>query len=221
MVSSTPAESSFITSFIEEDEQEHETSSQPSMSRSTHTFGGPVCSSGPCDTALTLILLCSLRDDITMTSQVCDSPILCVSATESSGSSSRCLSGSTGSDSGCVSSHLQEALQDDLSQHLSSQYISSVSTSTLDQSDYWSNHWSHDSVWLYPQKVAPVIGPASIVWVILPEPLHSEWTRHLDFFSIHIHKDGCCVSTSSGKNEAKYPEMRMTPFSVSVCGYQW
>ncbi|XP_037548258.1 rho guanine nucleotide exchange factor 40 [Nematolebias whitei] len=30
--------------------------------------------------------------------------------TESSGSSSRCLSGSTGSDSGCVSSHLQEAM---------------------------------------------------------------------------------------------------------------
>uniref|UniRef100_A0A3B3DYW7 Uncharacterized protein n=1 Tax=Oryzias melastigma TaxID=30732 RepID=A0A3B3DYW7_ORYME len=36
--------------------------------------------------------------------------ILVSAATESSSSSSRCLSGSTGSDSGCVSSHLQEAL---------------------------------------------------------------------------------------------------------------
>ncbi|XP_068596678.1 pleckstrin homology domain-containing family G member 4B [Brachionichthys hirsutus] len=55
------AGASFSTSLTEEDEQEHETSSQPSMT------------------------------------------------TESSDSSSRCLSGSTGSDSGCVSSHLQEA----------------------------------------------------------------------------------------------------------------
>ncbi|XP_039978884.1 puratrophin-1-like, partial [Xiphias gladius] len=87
---SPAAESSFITSCIEEDEQEHETSSQPSMT------------------------------------------------TESSGSSSRCLSGSTGSDSGCVSSHLQEALPEEPSppsqpssssnkQHLSSQYISAKS----------------------------------------------------------------------------------------------
>ncbi|XP_050934278.1 uncharacterized protein plekhg4 [Lates calcarifer] len=98
---SPAAESSFITSCIEEDEQEHETSSQPSMT------------------------------------------------TESSGSSSRCLSGSTGSDSGCVSSHLQETLPEEPSppsqpssstsnkQHLSSQYISA--------------------------KSAPVIGPATIV----------------------------------------------------------
>ncbi|KAM9765882.1 puratrophin-1 isoform 2-T2 [Menidia menidia] len=57
----SPADSSFGASCIEEDEQEHETSSQPSLT------------------------------------------------TESSGSSSRGLSGSTGSDSGCVSSHLQEA----------------------------------------------------------------------------------------------------------------
>ncbi|XP_072237240.1 puratrophin-1 [Leuresthes tenuis] len=62
---SPAADSSFGTSCIEEDEQEHETSSQPSMT------------------------------------------------TESSGSSSRCLSGSTGSDSGCVSSHLQEALPEE------------------------------------------------------------------------------------------------------------
>uniref|UniRef100_A0A4W6CWH3 Pleckstrin homology domain containing, family G (with RhoGef domain) member 4 n=1 Tax=Lates calcarifer TaxID=8187 RepID=A0A4W6CWH3_LATCA len=96
---SPAAESSFITSCIEEDEQEHETSSQPSMTD----------------------FLFSL------------------SATESSGSSSRCLSGSTGSDSGCVSSHLQETLPEEPSppsqpssstsnkQHLSSQYISAVS----------------------------------------------------------------------------------------------
>ncbi|KAF7666525.1 hypothetical protein LDENG_00103540 [Lucifuga dentata] len=72
--------------------------------------------------------------------------------TESSGSSSRCLSGSTGSDSGCVSAHLQEALPEDVSpsssssssnappsnkQHLSNQYISATS--------------------------APVISPATIV----------------------------------------------------------
>uniref|UniRef100_A0A4W6CWE6 Pleckstrin homology domain containing, family G (with RhoGef domain) member 4 n=1 Tax=Lates calcarifer TaxID=8187 RepID=A0A4W6CWE6_LATCA len=106
---SPAAESSFITSCIEEDEQEHETSSQPSMTD----------------------FLFSL------------------SATESSGSSSRCLSGSTGSDSGCVSSHLQETLPEEPSppsqpssstsnkQHLSSQYISA--------------------------KSAPVIGPATIV----------------------------------------------------------
>ncbi|XP_043959282.1 rho guanine nucleotide exchange factor 40 isoform X2 [Gambusia affinis] len=55
-----PADGSFGSSCIEEDEQEQETSSQPSMT------------------------------------------------TESSGSSSRCLSGSTGSDSGCASSHLQD-----------------------------------------------------------------------------------------------------------------
>ncbi|XP_062247086.1 puratrophin-1 [Platichthys flesus] len=94
------ADGSFTASCIEEDEQEHETSSQPSMT------------------------------------------------TESSGSSSRCLSGSTGSDSGCVSSHLQEALPEELGlpgrpssssskQHLSSQYISS--------------------------KAAAVIGPATVV----------------------------------------------------------
>ncbi|XP_071371021.1 puratrophin-1-like, partial [Centroberyx affinis] len=104
--STPPTESSFITSCIEEDEQEHETSSQPSMT------------------------------------------------TESSGSSSRCLSGSTGSDSGCVSSHLQEALAEEPSapcrpppsssgappgdkRRLNSQYISATA--------------------------APVIGPATIV----------------------------------------------------------
>ncbi|XP_076003059.1 rho guanine nucleotide exchange factor 40 isoform X2 [Genypterus blacodes] len=92
--SAPAAASSFISSCIEEDELEHETSSQPSMT------------------------------------------------TESSGSSSRCLSGSTGSDSGCVSAHLQEALPEDITtlsnkRHLSSQYISATS--------------------------APVISPATIV----------------------------------------------------------
>ncbi|XP_035483615.2 puratrophin-1 isoform X5 [Scophthalmus maximus] len=92
---SPAAEGSFITSCIEEDEQEHETSSQPSMT------------------------------------------------TESSGSSSRCLSGSTGSDSGCVSSHLQEALPEEPGRTpsnkkpLGSQYIST--------------------------KPAEVIGPATVV----------------------------------------------------------
>ncbi|XP_014909856.1 pleckstrin homology domain-containing family G member 4B isoform X4 [Poecilia latipinna] len=58
--SALPADASFSSSCIEEDEQEQETNSQPSMT------------------------------------------------TESSGSSSHCLSGSTGSDSGCASSHLQD-----------------------------------------------------------------------------------------------------------------
>nr|XP_033475941.1 puratrophin-1 isoform X2 [Epinephelus lanceolatus] len=102
--SSPAAESSFITSCIEEDEQEHETSSQPSMT------------------------------------------------TESSGSSSRCLSGSTGSDSGCVSSHLQEALPEEpspLSQPSSSSSISS-------------NKQHLNSQYISP-KAAPVISPATIV----------------------------------------------------------
>ncbi|KAM9408342.1 pleckstrin homology domain-containing family G member 4B-like [Pholidichthys leucotaenia] len=62
---SAPPQTSFSSSCIEEDEQEHETSSQPSMT------------------------------------------------TYSSGSSSRCLSGSIGSDSGCVSSHLQKTLTEE------------------------------------------------------------------------------------------------------------
>ncbi|XP_035760463.1 puratrophin-1 [Neolamprologus brichardi] len=57
--------------------------------------------------------------------------------TESSGSSSRCLSGSTGSDSGCVSSHLQEALPEEPSpsspskQHLNSPYISAKAAAVI------------------------------------------------------------------------------------------
>ncbi|KAM7405580.1 hypothetical protein PAMP_000019 [Pampus punctatissimus] len=100
---------SFITSCIEEDEQEHETGSQPSMT------------------------------------------------TESSDSSSRCLSGSTGSDSGCISSHLQEALPEEPSppsqttssnkQHLNRRYIS--------------------------PKASPVIGPATIVFVYIHAAVRS------------------------------------------------
>ncbi|XP_060908448.1 puratrophin-1 isoform X2 [Labrus mixtus] len=101
--SSPAAESSFITSCIEEDEQEHETSSQPSMT------------------------------------------------TESSGSSSRCLSGSTGSDSGCVSSNLQEALQEEPSPP--SQPPSYCSSS---------NKQHLNSPYISP-KTAPVISPATIV----------------------------------------------------------
>ncbi|KAM7015933.1 puratrophin-1 isoform 2-T3 [Tautogolabrus adspersus] len=102
--SSPAAESSFINSCIEEDEQEHETSSQPSMT------------------------------------------------TESSGSSSRCLSGSTGSDSGCVSSNLQEALQEEPSP-----------SSQPSSSSYCSSNKQHlNSSYISP-KTAPVISPATIV----------------------------------------------------------
>ncbi|XP_076592104.1 pleckstrin homology domain-containing family G member 4B isoform X2 [Chaetodon auriga] len=104
--SSPAAESSFITSCIEEDEQEHETSSQPSMT------------------------------------------------TESSGSSSRCLSGSTGSDSGCVSSHLQEALPEE--SNLSSQPSSSSSSSSS------SNKQHLNSQYISP-KAAAVLSPATMV----------------------------------------------------------
>ncbi|XP_070761446.1 puratrophin-1 [Enoplosus armatus] len=102
--SSPAAESSFITSCIEEDEQEHETSSQPSMT------------------------------------------------TESSGSSSRCLSGSTGSDSGCVSSHLHEGLPEELSP------LSQLSSSSSSSSNKQHLHGQYIS-----PKAAPVVGPATIV----------------------------------------------------------
>ncbi|KAM6942761.1 puratrophin-1 [Xenentodon cancila] len=100
---SSPTADSSFSSCIEEDEQEHETSSQPSMT------------------------------------------------TESSGSSSRCLSGSTGSDSGCVSSHLQEALPEESS--APNQPSSSSSSSTKLQLS--SN--------LTSSKAAPVVSPATIV----------------------------------------------------------
>lgn len=72
----------------------------------------------------------------------CETHALLCLATESSGSSSHCLSGSgsSGSDSGCVSSHLPEALSEEpsspcdsscfTSEHkpsFNSQYISEVS----------------------------------------------------------------------------------------------
>uniref|UniRef100_A0A8D2ZM28 Pleckstrin homology domain containing, family G (with RhoGef domain) member 4 n=1 Tax=Scophthalmus maximus TaxID=52904 RepID=A0A8D2ZM28_SCOMX len=123
---SPAAEGSFITSCIEEDEQEHETSSQPSMT------------------------------------------------TESSGSSSRCLSGSTGSDSGCVSSHLQEALPEEPGRTpsnkkpLGSQYISTVShTHTHTHTHTLALRSDVDCVCVCvcvrPQKPAEVIGPATVV----------------------------------------------------------
>nr|XP_046254415.1 puratrophin-1 isoform X2 [Scatophagus argus] len=104
--SSPAAESSFTTSCIEEDEQEHETSSQPSMT------------------------------------------------TESSGSSSHCLSGSTGSDSGCVSSHLQEALPDEPSRPVQPSSSSSSSCSSNKQ---------HVNSQYISAMAAPVISPVTIV----------------------------------------------------------
>ncbi|XP_055363229.1 rho guanine nucleotide exchange factor 40 [Betta splendens] len=93
------AENSFITSCIEEDEQEQETSSQPSMT------------------------------------------------TESSGSSSHCLSGSTGSDSGCMSSHPPETLSEETSPPA---WPASSGKQQLSRQ--------------FPlAKSSPVIGPATIV----------------------------------------------------------
>lgn len=103
------AEGSFINSCIEEDEQEHETSSQPSMT------------------------------------------------TESSGSSSRCLSGSTGSDSGCVSSHLQEALQEEPNP---SQASSSSSSSSSNPTPPNKQHLNNPFI---STDTGPVISPATIV----------------------------------------------------------
>ncbi|KAG9341978.1 hypothetical protein JZ751_018295 [Albula glossodonta] len=79
------SERSFISPCIEEDELEHETSSQPSMTYCIQLvigWQGFICSKV---------------------------------ATESSESSSHCMSGSgsSGSDSGCVSSHLPEALSEE------------------------------------------------------------------------------------------------------------
>uniref|UniRef100_UPI0037E878E5 rho guanine nucleotide exchange factor 40 n=1 Tax=Semicossyphus pulcher TaxID=241346 RepID=UPI0037E878E5 len=106
--SSPAAESSFTTSCIEEDEQEHETSSQPSMT------------------------------------------------TESSGSSSRCLSGSTGSDSGCVSSHLQEALPEEPSPTCQPSFSSSSSSCSSSNKQHLNNQY-------ISAKSSPVISPATIV----------------------------------------------------------
>ncbi|XP_047007681.1 puratrophin-1 isoform X2 [Ictalurus punctatus] len=93
-----------ISPCIEEDELEHETSSQPSMT------------------------------------------------TESSGSSSRCLSGSgsSGSDSGCVSSHLPEALSEEPS-------------SPCDSSCFTSKHKPSFNSQYISAKGAQVLGPSTIV----------------------------------------------------------
>ncbi|XP_057189957.1 pleckstrin homology domain-containing family G member 4B isoform X4 [Triplophysa rosa] len=94
---------------IEEDELEHETSSQPSMT------------------------------------------------TESSGSSSHCLSGSgsSGSDSGCVSSHLPEALSEEPSSPCDSSCYSSITSPTKEKPCYNSQYISTGE--------AQVIGPSTIV----------------------------------------------------------
>uniref|UniRef100_A0A8C1L8P4 Pleckstrin homology domain containing, family G (with RhoGef domain) member 4 n=1 Tax=Cyprinus carpio TaxID=7962 RepID=A0A8C1L8P4_CYPCA len=97
-----------ISPCIEEDELEHETSSQPSMT------------------------------------------------TESSGSSSHCLSGSgsSGSDSGCVSSHLPEALSEEPSSPCDSSCYSSITSPTQEKPCFNSQ---------YISAVSIVIGPSTIV----------------------------------------------------------
>nr|XP_055061095.1 uncharacterized protein plekhg4 isoform X1 [Misgurnus anguillicaudatus] len=98
-----------ISPCIEEDELEHETSSQPSMT------------------------------------------------TESSGSSSHCLSGSgsSGSDSGCVSSHLPEALSEEPSSPCDSSCYSSITSPTQEKPCFNSQYISAGG--------AHVIGPSTIV----------------------------------------------------------
>ncbi|XDV18221.1 hypothetical protein PO909_023968 [Leuciscus waleckii] len=98
-----------ISPCIEEDELEHETSSQPSMT------------------------------------------------TESSGSSSHCLSGSgsSGSDSGCVSSHLPEALSEEPSSPCDSSCYSSITSPTQEKACFNSQYISAGE--------AQVIGPSTIV----------------------------------------------------------
>uniref|UniRef100_A0A673MBI9 Uncharacterized LOC107740484 n=1 Tax=Sinocyclocheilus rhinocerous TaxID=307959 RepID=A0A673MBI9_9TELE len=98
-----------ISPCIEEDELEHETSSQPSMT------------------------------------------------TESSGSSSHCLSGSgsSGSDSGCVSSHLPEALSEEPSSPCDSSCYSSITSPTQEKPCFNSQYISAGE--------AQVIGPSTIV----------------------------------------------------------
>uniref|UniRef100_A0A672LYW7 Pleckstrin homology domain containing, family G (with RhoGef domain) member 4 n=1 Tax=Sinocyclocheilus grahami TaxID=75366 RepID=A0A672LYW7_SINGR len=98
-----------ISPCIEEDELEHETSSQPSMT------------------------------------------------TESSGSSSHCLSGSgsSGSDSGCVSSHLPEALSEEPSSPCDSSCYSTITSPTQEKPCFNSQYISAGE--------AQVIGPSTIV----------------------------------------------------------
>ncbi|XP_034018650.1 puratrophin-1 [Thalassophryne amazonica] len=71
--------------------------------------------------------------------------------TESSGSSSQCLSGSTGSDSGCVSAHLQEMQLEESCQPFSS------------SNAMCSSNKQHLSSRYISAKSAPVISPATVV----------------------------------------------------------
>ncbi|KAI4876786.1 hypothetical protein NFI96_021615 [Prochilodus magdalenae] len=104
-----PGERPLISPCIEEDELEHETSSQPSMT------------------------------------------------TESSGSSSHCLSGSgsSGSDSGCVSNHLPEALSEEPSSPCDTSCYSTI-TSPSDHKPRFNSQY-------ISAKGAQVIGPSTIV----------------------------------------------------------
>ncbi|XP_036440061.1 puratrophin-1 isoform X2 [Colossoma macropomum] len=104
-----PGDRPLISPCIEEDELEHETSSQPSMT------------------------------------------------TESSGSSSHCLSGSgsSGSDSGCVSSHLPEALSEEPSSPCDTSCYSSIASPSDLKPHFNSQYIS--------AKGAQVIGPSTIV----------------------------------------------------------
>lgn len=113
---------------LEEDEQEHETSSQPSMSRSPQATPGHLPST-PGIAPLT-----------------CDT--FPSAATESSESSCPCLSGSgsSSSDSGCVSSHLAEALSEELNSPCDSSCYSSVAPPVEDKPRFNSQYISAVSV---------------------------------------------------------------------------
>lgn len=69
-------------------------------------------------------------------------------ATESSGSSSHCLSGSgsSGSDSGCVSSHLPEALSEEPSSPCDSSCYSSITSPTQEKACFNSQYISAVSI---------------------------------------------------------------------------
>ncbi|XP_062845674.1 uncharacterized protein plekhg4 [Trichomycterus rosablanca] len=104
-----PGEKPLISPCIEEDELEHETSSQPSMT------------------------------------------------TESSGSSSHCLSGSgsSGSDSGCVTNHLPEALSEEPSSPCDTSCYSSITSPSKHKPSFNTQYIS--------EKDTQVLGPSTIV----------------------------------------------------------
>lgn len=88
----------------------------------------------------------------------------CVLATESSGSSSHCLSGSgsSGSDSGCVSSHLPEALSEEPS-------------SPCDSSCFTAEHKpSFNSQYISAVSVCSSPTPFK-TWLIIPGPPQRAW----------------------------------------------